>query len=487
MVSRILALAFAGSCALLVGSACGSSADSGFDDGSSGGSSGSSGDGTSGFVGSSGSSGASGSLGSSGSSGASSGDLGACGAETRSAEQLPVDLLIMLDASGSMMETTSSGGTKWAAVKSALASFVGDPKSAGIGVGLQIFPITHPGAPASCTSSAACTVGGASYGHCTTKACHPATASDPLVYCDANTDCPGAAACRQLGQCVLGPFAAGLCLKGDPQYDCPSPYTCQTFTSGVCDGDECFASDYAAAKVPIAALPGNAATLTSTVNAIPDPPPTALTPTSVAEQAGIDLAKAYAAAHPGHAVVVVLATDGLPTRCAPEDIPGIAAIAAAGASGSPSVKTFVIGVFSDDEAATATANLNAIAAGGGTTNAFIVSTSGNVTKQFQAALDTIRGTPLPCEYEVPSSEAGAPDYGKVNVQYTTGAGAKNVLGYKASAAACDAAGGWYYDVDPATGAVPTKIIVCPSTCDAIKKDTGSAKVEILLGCATIVK
>ena len=41
--------------------------------------------------------------------------------------------------------------------------------------------------------------------------------------------------------------------------------------------------------------------------------------------------------------------------------------------------------------------------------------------------------------------------------------------------------GWYYD-DPVK---PTKIIACPSTCDAIKAAT-DGKIDILVGCDTYV-
>jgi hypothetical protein len=471
-----------GSLALVVGQACGSSSDNGFGDGTSGGTSGTSGtsgDGTSG--------GASGNLGTSGgTSGGASGELGACGATTQTAKQLPVDLLVMLDASGSMMEKTGAGGsgpTKWAAVKTALNGFISDPKSAGLGVGLQIFPIEHPGSPASCTSNAQCTVGGVSLGRCALKACHPATPTSPLVYCDSPADCPGNAACYGWGQCLTG----GICLAGDPTYgSCPIG-PCKATTSSVCEGTECVLADYSPAKVPIAALPGNAAALSGAINATPDPPPNALTPTSVAVQSGIALSKAYATANPGHTVVLVLATDGFPTRCAPLDIPGIAALAAGGVSGAPNVKTFVIGVFTDADKATATANLDAIAAGGGTSKALIVTTGGNVAADFQKALDTIRGSTLPCEYAIPPSEAGQQDFTKVNVQHTDGAGKQELLGYKPNAAACGTSPGWYYDVDPATGGTPTKIILCSSTCDAVKVESGAAKIEILLGCKTLVK
>ena len=215
MSNKLVTLVAFGSLALVLGSACGSSSsnpDDGTSGGTSGTSGGTSGDGTSGT-------GTSGTIGTSGgtSGGADSG-LGACGATTESAKQLPVDILVMLDASGSMMEQTGAGGTgptKWASVKSALTAFIGDPKSAGLGVGLQIFPIEHPGSPASCSSNAQCSVGGVSLGRCFLKACHPPTASTPITSCDSAADCPGGAACYPFGAC---PGGLGNCLVGDPTY-----------------------------------------------------------------------------------------------------------------------------------------------------------------------------------------------------------------------------------------------------------------------------
>jgi hypothetical protein len=485
MSNKLVSAVVAGSLALVVGSACGSK-NEGFDPGSSGssgepGSSGASG-GTSGL-------GTTGGLGTSGGTSGSDSGLGQCGATTQAAKQLPVDILIMLDASGSMMDKTGSGGsgpTKWSAVKSALNGFISDPKSAGLGVGLQVFPIKHPGAPSSCTTNAECT----GLGRCFLKACAPASANDPFRSCDTAADC-GGAACEQLGECRTGgviSLVSGSCLVGDPTYGSCLIGSCKAVTSGSCDGDICVAADYSPAKVGIGALPGNAGALSVAINTIPDPPPDALTPTSVAVQSGLSLAKAQALANPTHTVVLVLATDGFPTRCAPLDIPGIAALAQGGATGTPAIKTFVIGVFTDADKATATANLDAIATGGATGKAFVVTTSSNVAADFQKALEAIRGAALPCEYEIPKSEAGLQDFDKVNVQRTSGAGVVEVLAYKKDAAGCGTTDGWYYDVDPATGGTPTKILLCPTTCTAAKSDTaGGAKVDILLGCKTLVK
>ena len=43
-----------------------------------------------------------------------------------------------------------------------------------------------------------------------------------------------------------------------------------------------------------------------------------------------------------------------------------------------------------------------------------------------------------------------------------------------------------YDIDPAAGGTPTKITLCPSTCNTVNTESGNAKVEILLGCKTLV-
>lgn len=465
MSNRFLSAAAVGVVGLFIASACGSEDESTFP-GSSGGSSG--------FTGSS-----SGSIGGSSGSSGDIDELAACATETLKGEALPLDIHIMLDASGSMMGEVQGNKTKWTAVKDALKGFIGDPNSAGVGVGLQIFPIVHAGAPAQCTQDADCPTG---FGSCILKACDY-SAFGALLPCDAASDCPGSAACLPIYEYKSGPNNFN-CLLGATTANLVCPGGAKAITTSQCGKKECFADDYDDARIPIGMLPGAAGTLTSNIDSIPNPLNTALTPTSVAVTGGITYAKAYKAQNPGHAVVLVLATDGLPTRCSPYESSAIAALAAAGL---PDVKTFVVGVFSPVEQATAKANLDAIAKGGGTNQAFIVSTGGNVTADFQKAMDQIRGAALPCDYNVPKPQSGTPDYGRVNVKFTKGDGTASVFPQsKTGAAGCDAGGGWYYDVDPASG-TPTKITLCPASCDAVKASGSGSKVDVLLGCQTIVK
>jgi hypothetical protein len=402
-----------------------------------------------------------------------------CGGTTSKAELIPLDIFLMLDSSGSMSEKTGAsamGPTKWSAITQALSAFFADPMSAGLGVGLQHFPLTAAGVPASCTTNTQCP---GTSGPCLLKTC---SGLGSIVACTKNSDCFafGSLSCVNLGMCgnLYCAPPGGTCTNNN--------LPCTALTTSTCaNPDSCVIADYAAPKVEIAPLNGAAGALNAAIASVM---PAGATPTAPALQGAIDHAKTWAMANPTHTVIVLLATDGLPTECMPQTIPGIAQIAASGVSGSPSIKTFAIGVFSQaDITGGAQANLNQIAAAGGSTSAFIVDASmGNVEQMFLAALNAIRGTKLACEYQVPpAGDAGMQDFGQVNVQYTpSGASMPTTIGYTGNLAGCDPVnGGWYYDVDPAQG-TPTKIIMCPATCTKFGADTGG-QVDIQVGCATI--
>lgn len=253
---------------------------------------------------------------------------------------------------------------------------------------------------------------------------------------------------------------------------------------------DCRPATYAAAAADIAELPAAAPGLLSVLDvAMPDPD--GLTPTGPALAGAIQQASAWASAHPDHQVVAVLATDGMPTLeakgmlCAPvrteEQLAAVPEIAAAGHAGDPSIMTFVIGVVGPDDLS-APGTLNAIARSGGSGDAFIVDTQGDVAMQFRDALNQIRASGLSCDLLVPQAEVGKTlDYGTVNVVFDDGSGS-SLLGYVGSAAACDTGkGGWYFDKDPDQGQTPERILVCPDTCAKFRAiDMGS--VQIKLGC-----
>ena len=96
-----------------------------------------SGTGASGTTTVSASSGATGGAGASGGEGGAGGE-GACTSVSETAAPIPLDLIIILDRSGSMQ------GVKWTGTKSALSSFFDDPASEGIAVGMVYFPTIKP-------------------------------------------------------------------------------------------------------------------------------------------------------------------------------------------------------------------------------------------------------------------------------------------------------------------------------------------------------
>ena len=395
---------------------------------------------------------------------------GGCAATTQTATLVPLDMYIMLDSSGSMLETTASGATKWDAVKGAFTAFFQDAGSDGMGVGLQYFPTASLSAPQSCTNNSQC----GAYGPCALKAC---TNSTNLRFCATNQDCP-LGNCVNVGQCALDPnyycFAIGGTCNGGRG-------ACNPISSSYCVNQYCDAATYAAPAVNIAVLPGASQSLLDSMNA---KTPVGGTPTSMALTGALDQARTFAMANPNHKVVAVLATDGLPTLCNPTDFNGISNIASMAFNGTPSIPTFVIGVFAGNDM-TAKTNLDMLASAGGSNQAFIVDTSQNVEQAFLQALNAIRGQKLACEYLIPTPPAGGTlDYGKVNVEHTAmGSSTPTTIYYVGSVDKCDpTTGGWYYDVDPASGGTPTKIEICPATCAVF--DAGG-QIQIALGCATV--
>jgi len=250
-------------------------------------------------------------------------------------------------------------------------------------------------------------------------------------------------------------------------------------------GVSCTAADYANPVVPIAALPPNASAISG---AIGGQSPGGNTPTEPALQGAIDYAASWAQRHPTHKVIVVFATDGLPNGCN-SSVAGAASIAANGVKGPPSILTYVIGVFGDQDCpggvtqgqqCTVVSNTNQIANGGGTKSAFIVNASGNTGAQFQQALNSIRTANLVgCDFAVPApSGGGVVDFSRATVQYTPGGGGPSSLAWRTSAAACDpTTGGWYYNSSTA----PNHILLCDASCTKVGADS-KVRIDVELAC-----
>jgi hypothetical protein len=285
---------------------------------------------------------------------------------------------------------------------------------------------------------------------------------------------------------------ANVCLE--PGTLCSANNPCVQVPSSVCVHETlCDQTSYATPAVEFAALPGAAGALVASINA---QMPRGETPSRPALRGAIDHARTWAMTNPGHSVVVVLATDGLPTDCSngnaihPTSTAEVDEVVAVATDGlNLGISTFVVGVFAASDTA-APANLNRIAVAGGTNHAFMVDASGSaVDMQFAEALNAIRRSRLGCEFQIPPPPAGDRlDFDKVNVvlhdpMNMTSTKLPRVLG---GLDLCDeAGGGWYYDPDPAAG-TPTRIIACPATCGMLTS-TRDGEVDIELGCEQVVK
>ncbi|HXK20771.1 MAG TPA: vWA domain-containing protein [Polyangiaceae bacterium] len=313
-----------------------------------------------------------------------------CARDTQKAEQLPADLFILLDQSGSM----TIEGNRWDPVTTALKAFIQSPTSSGLGVGLQYFPL------------------GASM------------TEDPAICLPANYVTPAV---------PLGPLpnqAMALVASIDAHF-------------------------FTAAQGTDAAHWG--------------------TPTLPAVAGALQYLAGEATKHPERRPFLLLATDGLPSKlCAGNSIAGIGMALAAAAAGTPAIQTFVIGIGK-------LTTLNDLATAGGTGKpAFIVDGVGTTTQtELTAALGEIRQVALPCEYTIPPPTTGKIDPKQVNVEHATDGGASSTFLKVADAAACrDGESDWYYDNDQA----PTKVMMCPAACLALK--TGGGSIDIVFGCAT---
>jgi hypothetical protein len=197
----------------------------------------------------------------------------------------------------------------------------------------------------------------------------------------------------------------------------------------------------------------------------------------------VSYAEQLTSQRPDETTVVVLVTDGEPgllvngqfvAGCADNDIAHVADAAKAGLSASPSVKTYVIGVGPSLD------KLNAIAAAGGTSQAFMIPVADptQTTAELQKAFESIRSqVKLPCTFALPAPPAGQTlDKNRVNVAYTSGAGQVTPLTYSSD---CASGTGWHYD----NLAAPTRIELCPGSCGVAQADA-NGRLTVAFGCMT---
>lgn len=239
-------------------------------------------------------------------------------------------------------------------------------------------------------------------------------------------------------------------------------------------GGSCTVGDYATPAVPLVLPPS----VTAVIADIAGHQLSGGTPTRPAVEGALQYLNQWAASHPDRKPVLVLASDGDPTGCDRNTPQDIADLAASALAGPHKIQTFVIGVGSS------LVSLNLVAQAGGTGQAFLVDTGGDVAKSFSDALEQIRGVATSCDFAIPAEGTSgmAVNPNKVNVRYTAnGSGTPTLVTqtFMSDPNNCGSMGGWYYDNPTA----PTLIKLCDATCQSLSG--GSIQVEF--GCDTIVQ
>jgi hypothetical protein len=215
-----------------------------------------------------------------------------------------------------------------------------------------------------------------------------------------------------------------------------------------------------------------AALVSAVATSFPDARDTGGTPLYAALDGAEQWAAATQASHPDENTVVVLVTDGSPNGCN-ENISDIAQLAA-DALTTNGVLTYAVGIEGSNAS-----DMDTIAQAGGT-NAGIFIGAGNAEADLLAALDSIRGQSLSCDFAMPQGTVDNPvDPARINVNYTPSGGTTLLIGQTSSASDC-ATGGWYYD----NATAPTRIFLCPNTCAVVQSDP-NASLQIVLGCVTV--
>jgi hypothetical protein len=395
-----------------------------------------------------------------------------CGGEVVEAKPAPLDLLLLVDSSASMNYPPGLPNTRWSLLRDALGAFIVDPRSTGLGIGLQFFPVLTAGK--SCRSDGDC-------GTATRPvACQRryGCADEPRADCTPQASpCATGVACRPLGRCSLD---GKDCVVGQP---CgPGTGTC-TEVPGICASSQesCAVADYQAPAVPISALPAGVATLGA---ALQRRRPQGGSPLEAAVSGALDHLAGWVREHPDRQTALVIATDGAPEGCPSNDPEAIAVRLRAARDARPAISTYVIGVLESSKRSASQGLFDELAAAGGT-SPFLVRPSEQLAERFLETLQKIRGAALACEFDIPAPTMGTLDFGRVNVSYSSGGAAEEIL-QAPSATRCDpTSGGWYYDADPDAGATPRRVIACPATCRRFQMNP-AGRVELRFGCQTNV-
>lgn len=235
-------------------------------------------------------------------------------------------------------------------------------------------------------------------------------------------------------------------------------------------GSKCAPSSYVAPAVFAKDLPADAELVLDSLAA---QKPSGETPTRPALYGAIEFSRALMLAEPTRRVVVAVVSDGAPLSC--ESTPAsVAEVAGDGATGTPQVLTFAIGLRSG-----AVGDLDLLAEKGGTGQPVLVSDGPGAGQELVDALRALREGQLDCRFAVPPVAGATTKPEDVRVAYRLDA----TSGLTSAPRVADGAdcGATPYGFFLHGAAPPTHAALCPALCNLLRGFPDS-RATVVAGC-----
>ena len=178
--------------------------------------------------------------------------------------------------------------------------------------------------------------------------------------------------------------------------------------------------------------------------------------------------------------VIVLVTDGMPEHCSDNSISSVVTLVAEAAADE--IPTYVIGINNPPCGPKTLDDLNEIAVGGDTENAFLIDTGDpeKTANDFNDVVESIRDLAVSCTIVIPEMPPGKQfDKRAVEVVYKLRDTEKTLV-YDGDCQQ-DSDNTWRYD----DVAQPTKIVLCEKTCDLVKSDPETT-LELVFLCEPVI-